>query len=52
MASQLLIYERAVPLSPARHEKWSVQVGGDYGFGRGVNSVPLMAVEFPSAAAE
>ena len=52
MSSQLLIYERAVPVSAARHGQWSVEVGVDYGFSRGVNSVPLMAVEFPHAAAE
>jgi hypothetical protein len=52
MTSQLLIYESAVPVSNARHADWSVEVGADYGFSRKVNSVPLMAVEFPHAAAE
>lgn len=52
MATQLLIYERAVPVSSQRHGKWSVDVGGNYGFSRSVNSVPLMAVEFPAAALE
>jgi hypothetical protein len=52
MATQLLIYERAVPVSSQRHGKWSVEVGGNYGFSRSVNSVPLMAVEFPAAASE
>jgi len=52
MTSQLLIYESAVPVSSARHGEWSVEVGGDYSFSKGVNSVPLMAVEFPHAAAE
>jgi hypothetical protein len=52
MATQLLIYERAVPVSSARHADWSVEVGGDYQFSRSINSAPLMAVEFPSAAAE
>ena len=52
MASQLLIYESAVQVSAARHGSWSVEVGADYGFSRKVNSVPLMAVEFPHAAAE
>jgi hypothetical protein len=52
MASQLLIYESAVPVSNTRHGTWSVEVGADYGFSKGVNSVPLMAVEFPHAAAE
>lgn len=52
MSSQLLIYERAVPLTAARHGKWSAEVGADYNFSRTVNSVPLMAVEFPHAAAD
>jgi hypothetical protein len=52
MASQLLIYESAVPVSANRHGTTSVEVGADYGFSRKVNSVPLMAVEFPHAAAE
>ena len=52
MATQLLIYERAVPVSSQRHSKWSVEVGANYGFSRSVNSVPLMAVEFPAAAPE
>lgn len=52
MPAQLLIYESAVPVSHARHGKWSVEVGGDYAFSKHVNSVPLMAVEFPNAASE
>lgn len=52
MATQLLIYENAVPVSRARHGNWSVEVGADYGFCRSVNSVPLMAVEMPQAARE
>ncbi|MBL8483345.1 MAG: SapC family protein [Rhodocyclaceae bacterium] len=52
MPTQLLIYENAVPVSSARHGAHSVEVGGDYAFSRHVNAVPLMAVEFPAAAAE
>jgi hypothetical protein len=52
MSTQLLIYERAVPLSSQRHKGWSVKTGADYAFARQVNSVPLVAVEFPHAAAE
>jgi hypothetical protein len=52
MSSQLLIYESAVPVSAQRHADASVEAGADYGFSRRVNSVPLMAVEFPHAAAE
>lgn len=52
MPAQLLIYESAVPVSHARHAQWSVEVGGDYAFSQHVNSLPLMAVEFPNAASE
>lgn len=52
MSAQLLIYESAVPVSRSRHENLSVQVGEDYSFCRTVNSVPLIALEFPHAAAE
>ena len=52
MASQMLIYESAVPVSRARHRGWSVEVGADYSFSKNVNSVPLMVVEIQKAAAE
>jgi hypothetical protein len=52
MSSQLLIYETAVPVSHARHGKWSIDISANYGFSKNVNSVPLMAVEFPNAASE
>ncbi len=52
MATQLLIYETATPVSYGRHGEWSVEVGTDYSFSRGVNSVPLMSVEVLNAAAE
>lgn len=52
MATQLLIYETAVPVSAARHRDASVEASGDYAFTRTINSVPLMAVEFPHAAQE
>jgi len=51
MATQLLIYETAVPVSAARHGKCAVEVTG-YEFTRGVNSVPIVAAEFPHTAAE
>ena len=47
-----MIYETAVPASHAGHGNWSLQVGTDYAFCRNVNSVPLMAAEFASAALE
>ena len=52
MSKQLLIYETAVPITPARHGKHSVEVGGSYAFSAGVNAVPLMAVEILRAATE
>lgn len=52
MTTQLLIYKTAVPVSRARHAGWSVESGPNYAFSATVNSVPLMAVEFPQAAAE
>ena len=52
MSKQLLIYEKAVPLSKQTHGKWSVEVGDNFSFAKEVNSVPLMAVEIPFAAKE
>jgi hypothetical protein len=52
MASQLLIYESAVPFTATRHGGWSLEMVNDFGFSKSVNSVPLMAVEFPNAASE
>lgn len=52
MASQLLIYESAAPVTAARHGNWSLEMANDFGFSKKVNSVPLMAVEFPNAASE
>jgi len=47
-----MIYENAVPLSRTRHGDWSVEVGTNYTFCQSVNSVPLTAAEFASAASE
>jgi SapC protein len=52
MTTQLLIYKTAVPVNSGRHGDCCVEVGGDYAFSGDVNSVPLMAVEFPQAASE
>jgi hypothetical protein len=52
MALQLLFYKSAVPVSRARHGDWAVEVDATYGFSGEINSVPLMAVEFPQAASE
>jgi SapC len=52
MSAQMLIYENAFPVSSRRHAQWSIEPSGDYAFSAKVNSVPLMAVEFPPAASE
>ncbi len=52
MASQMLIYESTVPVTAARHGDWSLEMVSHFGFSKGVNSVPLMAVEFPNATSE
>jgi hypothetical protein len=52
MSTQLLIYETAVPVSSGRHGKACIEAGRGHAFARKANSVPLMAVEFPQAAAE
>lgn len=50
--TQLLIYKTAIPISRARHSDCSVEIEANYAFSGEVNSVPLMAVEFPQAAPE
>lgn len=52
MATQLLFYENAVPVSFKRHAKTSVKTGDTYAFASKVNSVPLTASEFADAGAE
>ena len=52
MEKQLLIYGKAQPVSSQRHKDWTVKRDDDYSFASDVNSVPLMAVEFTSAAPE
>jgi len=52
MSKQMLIYEKAVPVSSQTHRDWSVRTGDDYAFASATNAVPLTAVEFPVAAME
>lgn len=52
MSKQLLIYERATPISSELHRDWSVQSGKSFGFAKTVNSSPLLAAEFAAAAPE
>ena len=49
---QLLLYDQVEVVNPERHRGWSVKAGSNFEFARDVNSVPLMAVEFPNAAKE
>lgn len=52
MATQLMFYESAVPVSATRHALHSVQAGADYAFASHVNSMPVVAAEFAAAARE
>ncbi|MCH9049141.1 MAG: SapC family protein [Proteobacteria bacterium] len=52
MAKQLLIYNQVEPINSNKHRNLSVKVGDDYEFARSINSVPIIAAEFPNAAAE
>ncbi|MEL6550932.1 MAG: SapC family protein [Pseudomonadota bacterium] len=52
MATQLLFYENAVPVSSKKHAKLCVKAGESYAFASKINSVPLTASEFAEAAAE
>jgi SapC len=49
---QLLIYKSATPVNRTTHHDCFVDVGANYAFASKVNSVPLMAIEFPHAASE
>lgn len=52
MATQLLFYKSAVPLSSETHRDLSVRTDGNYAFAQTVNSVPIVAAEFRPAAAD
>ncbi|GHC30794.1 SapC family protein [Aidingimonas halophila] len=52
MATQLLIYRNVQPITRDKHGDLSLKVGKDFAFAREVNSVPLMAAEFPAAASD
>jgi hypothetical protein len=52
MTTQMLIYETVVPLTAAKHRDLSLDTTTNYSFSAKVNSVPLMAVEFPLAMSE
>ncbi|WP_117236183.1 SapC family protein [Vibrio maerlii] len=50
MATQLLIYGQVEAVNKKRHLDWAIKPENNYDFAKKVNSVPLMAVEFPHAA--
>jgi hypothetical protein len=52
MTTQMLFYKSVVPLSAAQHHDCSIEPSVNYDFTAKINSVPLMAVEFPQAATE
>ena len=52
MSKQLLIYERATPVSSNRHRDWSVAQTRNFSFARDVNAVPLVAAEILPASRE
>ena len=52
MAKQLLIYEKAAPVTTQQHGDWSIKAGSGYSFADDVNSVPLTTVEFANSASE
>lgn len=52
MAKQLLIYEKAQPVSKVKHRDWSVKTGDDFEFAKEINSVPITAIEFPNVSVE
>lgn len=52
MSKQLLIYERATPISPDKHRNLSVRSGTSWAFAAHLNSVPMLVTEIEPASAE
>jgi len=52
VSKQLLYYKKVVTVTSERHGDFYVKAASDYEYARHSNSVPVMAVEFPSAALE
>jgi len=52
MATQLLIYRNVQPITRDKHCELYLKAGKDFVFAKEVNSVPLMAAEFPAAASD
>jgi hypothetical protein len=52
MEKKLFIYENANPVTVASHGDWSIKADNGYKFAENVNSLPLMAIEFPKATVD
>lgn len=52
MTKQLLIYDNVVPVNRQTHRQMSIRQTTSFGFARGVNSVPIVDVEFSRACVE
>ena len=52
MSKQLLIYERATPISIDKHRDVSVRSGANWHFAARLNSVPILVAEMEAASAE
>jgi len=52
VTKQLLIYEKATPVTTQKHGDWAIKPGSGYNFAGGINSVPLTTVEFANSASE
>ncbi|MGD8331090.1 MAG: SapC family protein [Acidobacteriota bacterium] len=52
MTKQLLIYEKAAPVTTTNHGSLSIRRAKGYGFARDINSVPLTTVEFANSASD
>jgi hypothetical protein len=52
MTKQLLIYDNVVPVNRNAHRKMSVRQTTSFAFARGVNSVPIVDVEFSRVCVE
>lgn len=52
MNKQLLIYERAAPISAEKHRDVSVRSGTSWAFAAHLNSVPVLVAEMEAASAE
>ena len=50
MSKQLLIYDRVAAIGSVSHADVSVDITGSFAFAAGVNSVPLLSIEFEAAS--